>query len=312
METGVYVHEPVLTAEVLEALAVQPQGIYIDCTYGRGGHSAAILGKLDKRGRLLALDRDPAAVAAAQSRFQGEGRFQIVAGPFSKLAQFARDAGVMGKVQGIVFDLGVSSAQLAESARGFSFLRDGPLDMRMDPAQGISAAQWLRTVDVRTLTQVFREYGEERHARRIAKAIVRAREQAPFSSTRQLAEAIAAAHPAWERDKHPATRCFQAIRIFINDELAEIKAALSEAVEVLPAGGRLAVISFHSLEDRLVKQFMRAEARGEPGPIDMPWLPATLAPRLRVLGRPVLPTAAEISRNPRARSARLRVAERLA
>jgi 16S rRNA (cytosine1402-N4)-methyltransferase len=312
MQTDAYGHEPVLAAEVIEALAIKPDGTYIDCTYGRGGHSAAILGKLENRGRLLALDRDPAAVAAAQSRFQGEGRFEIVAGPFSKLAHIARDAGVMGKVQGIVFDLGVSSAQLDEPARGFSFLHEGPLDMRMDPAQGISAAQWLKTVDVNSLARVFRDYGEERYARRIAKSLVAARHNQVFSTTRQLAEAIAAAHPAWERDKHPATRCFQAIRIFINDELGELKAALSQAVDVLAAGGRLAVISFHSLEDRIVKQFMRAEARGEQAPVDMPWLPDVRLPRLRIQGRARTPSHAELAQNPRARSARLRVAERLA
>ncbi len=292
-------------------LALRPDGFYVDATFGRGGHSGAILERLGPQGRLFALDRDPAAITHAREAFAGETRLSVVQAAFSRLAECAREWGILGRVHGLLLDLGVSSPQLDEAGRGFSFLRDGPLDMRMDPGQGESAAQWLARASVDEIAQVLRRYGEERFARRIARAIDAARREASIETTARLAEVVARAVPAREPGKHPATRTFQALRIQVNGELDELAAALPQALELLAPGGRLAVISFHSLEDRLVKRFLQQEARGDRFPPDLPVPASALSPTVRLVGKAVRPSAAEVAENPRARSAVLRVAERL-
>jgi 16S rRNA (cytosine1402-N4)-methyltransferase len=294
------------------ALAVKPAGVYLDGTFGRGGHSRLILQRLGPQGRLIAIDRDPQAVAFAKEHFAEDGRFMIVKGSFARMAEIAAAARVSGQVDGVLLDLGVSSPQLDQADRGFSFLQDGPLDMRMDPTSGQSAAAWLAQVEVKELARVLKEYGEERHAMRIARAIVQAGQQAPIRTTRELAEIVARANPSWEKGKHPATRSFQAIRIHINQELEELRQALMQVLEVLAPGGRLAVISFHSLEDRLVKRFMREQSRGDPFPAGLPVTRDQLQPAMRLSAKPRYPDAQELAHNPRARSAVLRVAERLA
>ncbi|MGH8659383.1 MAG: 16S rRNA (cytosine(1402)-N(4))-methyltransferase RsmH [Gammaproteobacteria bacterium] len=304
-------HIPVLREEVLNQLRIQKEGIYIDCTFGRGGHSKAILSELGDNGRLIAIDRDPEAIQAAQRELASDRRFHIEQGPFTMLATLAEKLGVEAKIDGIVFDLGVSSPQLENPMRGFSFLHQGPLDMRMDPRVGISAAAWLATASNREIAQVIREYGEERYAQAIARAIVEARKQAPLETTEELARLVERVKPVHERAIHPATRCFQAIRIFINDEVNQLKTALVQAVNVLRPCGRLLVISFHSLEHRIVKRFFTEQARGDPHPPDLPVMRWQITPRLRIVGRPIRPQPLEIRSNPRARSATLRVAEKL-
>lgn len=304
-------HRPVLFEEVLEALAIRPDGIYLDGTFGRGGHSAAILEQLGENGRLLAMDKDPQAVAVARQRFAGDPRFTIVRGSYTMLGQEVEQRGWKGKVAGILLDLGVSSPQLDDPSRGFSFRHDGPLDMRMDPDSGISAAEWLASAREAEIARVLKEYGEERFAKRIARAIVRERELTPITTTARLAKIVAEANPKWERDKHPATRSFQAIRIYINGELEELEQVLAQSVEVLAPGGRLAIISFHSLEDRRVKRFIRDEARGGDFPPDLPVTEAQMRRRLRAVGKDIRAGERELAENPRARSAVLRVAERL-
>ena len=296
----------------MAALAVKPAGVYLDATFGRGGHSRLILQQLAPQGRLIAIDKDPDAVAYAREHFAEEARLTIVQGSFARLAEIAEAFGVLGRVDGLLLDLGVSSPQLDQAERGFSFLQEGPLDMRMDPTSGRSAAEWLEAVEVKELARVLKEYGEERHALRIARAIVQAGQQAPIRTTRELAEIVARANPSWEKGKHPATRSFQAIRIHINRELEELKQALMQVLEVLAPGGRLAVISFHSLEDRMVKRFMREQSRGDPFPAGLPVTRDQLRPAMRLLGKPRSADAQELVENPRARSAILRVAERLA
>lgn len=303
-------HVPVLLAEAIEALAVRPGGFYVDATFGRGGHSAAILDRLGPSGRLVAFDRDPAAVAHAGQRFAADARFEIHHGPFSMMSRTLDALGWRGRVQGILFDLGVSSPQLDDPARGFSFRFEGPLDMRMDPSTGESAADWLARVAEPELEQVIRELGEERFARRVARAIVRARETQPIDTTAALAAIVRSAVPTRERGQHPATRTFQAIRLHVNRELEELAQALPPAVEQLAPGGRLAVISFHSLEDRIVKRFMQRETKGDPLPHRLPVRETVRAHRLRLIGRAVRAGEAEVAANPRARSAVLRVAER--
>lgn len=310
-------HRPVLLEEALAALNVHEDGAYVDATYGRGGHAAGIVERLGPDGRLLAIDRDPQAITAARDRFAGDARVHVVQGDFAMLADIARQHGPAAGFDGILLDLGVSSPQLDDPKRGFSFRNDGPLDMRMDPGAGITAADWLAEVDEKELVQIIRTLGEERHARRIARAIVAARAQERIETTRRLAEIVAAAVPGRERERHPATRTFQAIRIHLNAELEALDSALAAAPALLAPGGRLAVISFHSLEDRRVKRFMRrqagiggAPARDERGRT----LPAQAAdaPLLRLIGRAQAPSEDECRNNPRARSARLRVAERMA
>ncbi len=305
-------HHSVLLRPSVEALKVDPAGIYLDGTFGRGGHSRVILEALGDEGRLIAIDRDPQAVAFGRSQFAGDSRFSIVHGSFGMLADVAQEAGVMGQVDGVLLDLGVSSPQLDQAERGFSFSKSGPLDMRMDPTQGESAAQWLAKAEVDEIASVLKEYGEERHAKRIARAIAAARAEAPITTTDQLVDLICRVNPGREKSKHPATRSFQAIRIHINGELDTIKACLARVLDVLAPGGRLVVISFHSLEDRIVKRFMRDQSRGDPFPPGVPVRHDQLRPRLRLVGGATHPDADEVAANPRARSAVLRIAERLA
>ena len=309
--TPQYTHRPVLFDETLAALAIRADGIYIDGTFGRGGHAGAILERLGPEGRLLGLDKDPEAVAEGERRFGADERFAIERDSFAQLGRHVKQRGWQGKVNGILLDLGVSSPQLDDAARGFSFRLDGELDMRMDPEQGRSAAQWLAEAAEREIADVLYQYGEERHSRRIARAIVATRAEAPITRTAQLAEIIRAAHPSWEPGRDPATKSFQGIRIFINAELDDLRACLPQALEALAPGGRLAVISFHSLEDRIVKRFMRDEARGDAFPPDLPVPQSALNPRLRVVGKAIHASEREVAENPRARSAVLRVAERL-
>ncbi len=305
-------HQSVLLRPSVEALKIEPAGVYVDGTFGRGGHSRLILSALGERGRLIAIDRDPQAVAYAQAHFADDARFSIVHGSFAMLAEVAREAGVMGRVDGVLLDLGVSSPQLDQAERGFSFGKSGPLDMRMDTTRGESAAEWLARAESDEIAEVLKAYGEERHARRIARAIVAAREEAPIVTTERLAEVVSQANPSWEKGKHPATRSFQAIRIRVNGELDAIQCCLDQVLDVLAVGGRLAVISFHSLEDRIVKRFMRDQARGDRFPPGVPIRQDQLQPRLRLVGKAIHPDVDEIESNPRARSAVLRVAERLA
>jgi 16S rRNA (cytosine1402-N4)-methyltransferase len=309
MSAATPTHRAVLAAEAIEALALRPDGIYVDGTFGRGGHSRLILERLGPRGRLIALDRDPQAVAAA--REIRDPRLSIVHTAFSKLAQ-ALDAQGAAHAQGMLFDLGVSSPQLDEAARGFSFRADGPLDMRMDPTQGQSAADWLAAASEAQLREVIGGYGEERFAKQVAAAIAAARRSAPIRTTRQLADLVAAAVRTREPGQDPATRTFQALRIFLNRELEEVSLMLPQAVQRLAPGGRLAVIAFHSLEDRVVKRFLQACARPAL-PRDLP-LRASEMPQalLTIVGKPMRPSAAEAAANPRARSAVLRVAGRSA
>lgn len=306
-----HVHQPVLLAEVLEGLRIRPDGVYVDGTFGRGGHAGAILGQLGPRGRLLAMDRDPEAVQSAERQFGGDPRFEIEQGTFTMLNQVVTQRQLKGQVNGMLLDLGVSSPQLDNPLRGFSFSDDGPLDMRMDPGAGISAAQWLAQASEQDLSEVLRDFGEERYARRIARAIIRARTEAPLRTTRELVELIAAAVPVREKNRHPATRSFQAIRIFINRELDELQSVLDEVPDLLARQGRLAVISFHSLEDRIVKRFIRHEYRGESPAPGLPVAGAEHAPRLRPVGKAIRPGREELAHNPRSRSAVLRLAERV-
>lgn len=307
-----FTHRPVLLDEALEALHIDSDGIYVDGTFGRGGHTEAILRQLGPQGRLLSIDKDPDAVDVARQRFAADARFAVERGSFARLQEFVAQRAWTGRVRGVLLDLGVSSPQLEDARRGFSFQHDGPLDMRMDPDSGMSVAQWLARAQERDIADVIKEFGEERFARRIARAIVEARTAAPITTTRQLTEIISAAVPRREPGKHPATRSFQALRIFINHELDDLSAALLQALHVLAAGGRLVVISFHSLEDRIVKQFFRNQAVGDNFPRGMPVTADQMRPRLRLIGKPAYPSDAEISANPRARSAVMRVAEKLA
>jgi len=295
----------------LQALAIDPSGIYLDATFGRGGHARALLARLGVAGSLLALDRDPQAVAAGAMLAERDPRFALEQAPFSQVEEVARRRGVWGRVSGLLLDLGVSSPQLDEAGRGFSFSADGPLDMRMDTGDGQTAAQWLAQAGEREIARVLRDCGEERFAMRIARAVVRARIGAAVDTTGALAEIVAAAIPRRESGKHPATRTFQAIRIHINRELDELRACLAGVCGLLAAGGRLVVISFHSLEDRIVKRFIRDESRGKQFPRGVPVRGRETDVCLRPVGKPVRPSSAEIVANPRARSALMRVAERL-
>jgi 16S rRNA (cytosine1402-N4)-methyltransferase len=305
-----YTHRPVLLDEVLEALKLQPDGIYVDGTFGRGGHAQAILNQLGDKGRLFAMDKDPQAVQTAKQLFAGDARFSIEHGSFAQLEDHLSALHWAGKVNGILLDLGVSSPQLDDAQRGFSFRREGALDMRMDTSSGKSAEQWINHAKEAELAKVFRDYGEERFAKRIARAIINSRSEAPIRTTTQLANIIAAANPAWEQGKDPATRCFQAIRIFINRELDDLQRFLPQSLTLLAKGGRLAVISFHSLEDRIVKRFIRDQSRGDQYPPDLPIPAAQIKPKMRPVGKAIYPGEQEVSDNPRARSAVLRIAER--
>jgi len=306
-------HVTVLLDEAVAALAVRPDGRYIDGTFGRGGHSRLLLRMLGPDGRLLGFDKDPMAIATGQALAAEDGRFVVVQRSFAELSDELHERGWMGTVSGVLLDLGVSSPQLDDPDRGFSFLSDGPLDMRMDPTRGVSAAQWLADAPKDEIARVFKEYGEERFAKRMARAIVQRRGEAPFTRTADLAKVVTDANPAWEKGKNPATRAFQGLRIFINNELGDLERGLDAALEALEVGGRLVVISFHSLEDRIVKQFMRRHAKGEADklPRDLPIIPKAFEPRLKLLGKPQYASDEEVKANPRSRSAIMRVAEKL-
>lgn len=306
-------HAPVLLAECLEALAIRPDGLYVDGTFGRGGHSREILKRLNDDGRLIATDRDADAIEYGRQEFRGESRLTLVKSEFANLREVIRANTPSGKVDGVLLDLGVSSPQLDDAERGFSFSKDGPLDMRMDATQGRSAAQWLETAGLQEIKNVIKTYGEERHAHRIATAIVRLRQEKPLTRTHELADCIERVVPRKKEQRiHPATKTFQGIRIFINDELGQLKKVLEDMLACLATGGRLAVISFHSLEDRIVKRFMRNKSRSDIMYSGFEQVPEAARAKLRLIGRQIRASEAEIERNPRARSAVLRVAERLA
>jgi len=305
-------HQSVLLQQAVDALVTDESGFYIDGTFGRGGHSKRILEKLSGEGRLLVVDKDPEAISEAEKLKQQDSRLIVAHCSFAQIADLADNHGVSGNVSGVLLDLGVSSPQLDEAERGFSFSKDGPLDMRMNNAEGMTAQEWLASAREEEMARVFFEYGEERFSRRIARAIAEERKQTSITGTLQLAELVKQAHPAWEKHKHPATRVFQAIRIHINNELGELEQVLSSIVDILRTGGRMVVISFHSLEDRLVKQFINREQRGDDFPPDMPVTQAQLNPRLKRMGKQVRADVAEVSENVRARSAVLRVAEKIA
>jgi len=304
-------HTPVLVAETLAALTLEADGYYVDATFGRGGHTALILQALGREGRVLALDRDPQAIAAGRERFADEVRLTLVHAAFADVAACVQAHAHGRPCRGVLFDLGVSSPQLDEPSRGFSFRADGPIDMRMDPTRGEPVSAWLARAGVDEIRQVIATLGEERFARRIARAIVNTRAREPLERTSQLAALVAREVKTREPGKHPATRTFQALRMFINDELGQIEQGLAGALEVLDRGGRLAVISFHSLEDRLVKRFMKRESEVDPVLLDLPILPPEAQPRLKLVGRKARASDAEVDRNPRARSALLRVAEKV-
>ena len=298
-------HVSVLLAESVSALSVRADGSYLDGTFGRGGHSREILSLLSPSGQLMAVDKDPAAEASAKA-LADDSRFKFVAGSFADISDFVSD----GSLDGILLDLGVSSPQLDEAARGFGFNGDGPLDMRMDTRSGMTAAEWIASAPEQEIADVIKTYGEERFAKRMASAIVKVRVDTPITGTRQLASIIAEANPKWEPNKHPATRAFQAIRIFINRELEDLELALSLMVDKLVVGGRLVVISFHSLEDRIVKRFMRDQARGVQLPRHVPVVDSDAGKTLNLIGKAIKPSDEEVARNPRSRSAVMRVAER--
>jgi 16S rRNA (cytosine1402-N4)-methyltransferase len=306
-----YSHQPVLLREVLAGLSIQPDGVYVDGTFGRGGHAGAILALLGPEGRLFAMDKDPEAVQSATQQFGNDPRFEIEQGSFTMLGRMVAQQQLQGQVNGLLLDLGVSSPQLDDASRGFSFSEDGPLDMRMDPLHGISAAQWLQDADEQEISKVLKTFGEERFSRRIARAIVAGRDTQSLQTTRQLAELIATAVPVHEKHKHPATRSFQAIRIYINHELDDVTAVLEQVPGMLAVRGRMAVISFHSLEDRIVKRFIRDEYRGEQPPPEFPLAGMDYRPRLKPVGKAIRAGHVEVTANPRARSAVLRIAERL-
>ncbi|WP_410478964.1 16S rRNA (cytosine(1402)-N(4))-methyltransferase RsmH [Pseudomonas sp. zfem002] len=306
-------HITVLLNEAVEALSVRADGCYLDGTFGRGGHSRLILQNLGPDGRLLGFDKDPQAIATGQALAAEDGRFVVVQRSFAELGAEVAERGLAGKVSGVLFDLGVSSPQLDDPERGFSFLNDGPLDMRMDPSRGVSAAEFIATAPEEEIARVFKEYGEERFAKRMARAVVLRRQQQPFTRTADLAEVLKVANPAWEKGKNPATRAFQGLRIHVNNELGDLETGLDAALDALEVGGRLAVISFHSLEDRIVKLFMRKLAKGEQDnlPRNLPVQHKPFEPRIKLIGKAQFASEAELKANPRSRSAVMRVAEKL-
>ena len=305
-------HAPVLLEEAVTALQIKPNGIYVDATFGRGGHSTAILEQLGEDGRLIAIDRDPQAVAYANQQFANESRFEISHQSFDQIESVAAEKSILGKVDGILLDLGVSSPQLDNAERGFSFMREGPLDMRMDTSSGISAAEWINSAAAEEIADVLYLFGEERLSRRIARKIVSARELEPINSTLKLAEIIKSSFPAKLRHgpRHPATRSFQAIRIKVNAEMDQVAKVLKASINVLADEGRLVVISFHSLEDRLVKRFMRDNSRGKQLPREIPIQGMETGGVLKLIGKAIKPSADEVGINPRSRSSILRIAEK--
>lgn len=302
-------HITVLLNEAVDTLVGDGDGFYIDGTFGRGGHSSLVLSRLTEQGRLMGIDKDPEAIACAAERFGEESRFSIERGSFAQMQSFVESRGLLGQVDGVLLDLGVSSPQLDDPNRGFSFMCDGPLDMRMNPDVGESAAEWLAHAGEKEIADVLYTYGEERHSRRMARAVLAAREEAPITTTGQLAKIISEANPSWEKGKHPATRAFQGIRIFINRELEDLEECLDQALEVLKPGGRLVVISFHSLEDRIVKRFIRRHVKGDEHlPPGIPVTDDMLKIRMKAVGKAVKAGKQEVSDNPRSRSAVMRAA----
>lgn len=306
-------HTSVLLDACIEGLSILPGGVYIDGTFGRGGHSREILAKLDNGARLIAIDKDPTAIEHANQQFKDADNFQIKHASFADLKRIATEEGILGKVSGILLDLGVSSPQLDEAERGFSFMRNGPLDMRMDTSQGLSAADWLMTADEQEMVMVFKKYGEEKFATRVARAIIQRRLDKPLTTTDELAALVTEAKPVKEKNKHPATKVFQAIRIHINKELEDLETLLNDCLEVLAVGGRLVVISFHSLEDRMVKRFLNAASKPKRVPAGVPVSQAELDKdiRMKVVTKAIKPDDTEIKSNVRARSAVLRIGEKL-
>ncbi|NMY50076.1 16S rRNA (cytosine(1402)-N(4))-methyltransferase RsmH [Pseudomonas sp. WS 5011] len=311
--TSNFRHITVLLDEAVEGLAVRANGCYLDGTFGRGGHSRLILEKLGPDGRLLGFDKDPLAIATGNALAAEDGRFVVVQRSFAELGDELAQRALAGKVSGILLDLGVSSPQLDDAERGFSFMNDGPLDMRMNPDAGVSAADFIASAAEEEIARVFKEFGEERFAKRMARAVVLRRTEQPFTRTADLAQVLTVANPAWEKGKNPATRAFQGLRIYINNELGDLESGLDAALESLEVGGRLVVISFHSLEDRIVKLFMRKHAKGEMDklPRDLPIIPKAFEPRLKLIGKPVFASEAELAANPRSRSAVMRIAEKV-
>ncbi|MFI4918131.1 MAG: 16S rRNA (cytosine(1402)-N(4))-methyltransferase RsmH [Legionellales bacterium] len=305
-------HQAVLLHEAIAGLAIKSDGVYFDGTFGRGGHSQEILNNLNANGKLFAIDKDSDAIEHAKDHFGLDKRFHIIRGSFASIGAFAADLSLVGLVDGIILDLGVSSPQIDNPERGFSFMQQGPLDMRMDVSQVLSAAKFINEAEVNEMASVFRLYGEERFAGRIARAVVEARQVAPIVTTQQLAEIVKEANPKWEKHKHPATRVFQAIRIHVNQELTDLSSCLAQCIDVLAPGGRLAVISFHSLEDRIVKQFMRDKEQGTRPPPEVPVRYEETKTNFKRVGKAVMPTEEEVNNNVRARSAVLRVGEKLA
>ena len=304
-------HTTVLLHETVEGCVTDPDGIYVDGTFGRGGHSRLLLQQLSEKGRLIGFDKDPLAIASGKELESEDSRFRIVQSSFADMPQELKALGI-DHVTGVLLDLGVSSPQLDDAERGFSFMKDGPLDMRMNPDEGLSAAEWVAKTPEAEIARVFYEYGEERFGRRMAKALVRERQEREITRTSELAEIIKVANPAWEKHKHPATRVFQAIRIAVNNELGDLEKVLAESVDLLAPKGRLAVISFHSLEDRMVKRFIRAQEKGLDLPPGFPVTEDQLGRTMKKIGKAIMPTKEEIRCNTRSRSAVLRLAERLA
>jgi len=303
-------HFSVLLNESLDGLNIKPNGVYIDGTFGRGGHSTALLERLGEKGRLIAIDQDPEAIEFANTHIT-DPRFEIQYGSFEDVKQFCEERGLLGKIDGLLLDLGVSSPQLDDAERGFSFMREGPLDMRMNPEEGLSAKEWLKQVDEKTLKLVLQNYGEERFSGRIAREIKEASERDELQTTLDLAKLVQRVSPKTEKNKHPATRTFQAIRIAVNRELDVLKNVLESAIEILAPGGRLSVISFHSLEDRIVKVFIRDQSRIRDLFPDSPILLEVIEPVLKKVGKPVFPSTEECKQNSRSRSAVLRIAEKI-
>ena len=304
-------HTTVLLDEAVNALAIESDGFYIDGTFGRGGHSLLILKQLGEKGRLLGIDKDPEAILHGNEIQKQDKRLHMYQGSFANIKALAEDGNFLGNVDGVLLDLGVSSPQLDDAERGFSFLRDGPLDMRMDPTTGISASDWLHGAELDEITDVLKRFGEERFGKRIATAIVEQRKTKPLTTTQELVDLIEEAVPVKDKFKHPATRSFQGIRIFVNEELSDLETALDGILEALKPGGRMAIISFHSLEDRIVKRFIRKHVRGDDFPKDLPVTEQQLNRRLKAHGRKIKASAEQIQNNPRARSAVMRVAEKL-
>lgn len=304
-------HDAVLLDEAVEALVINPDGIYIDCTFGRGGHSRAVLSMLSDKGRLMAFDKDPQAIKEGQALEQEDSRFEIIHESFSLLEQKVSDKELVGDIDGIMMDLGVSSPQLDQAERGFSFMQDGPLDMRMDTTRGQTAEEWIAQTDEEDMVWAFKTFGEERYAKRIARAIIEKRQKASISRTLELAAIIKEAHPRWERHKHPATRCFQAIRIAVNRELDDLKDTLEQSLNCLKVGGRLVAISFHSLEDRMVKRFIQKQEKGQDFPPGLPVTEDMINRRMKKVGKFTKAGDQELERNNRARSAVMRVAEKI-